>query len=183
MFMSDSLIINLTILPEEGLQLSFSKDGAWFQKCFAREELPEFSLENADAHCLITRSGSNIYIRGNLSVTITGECARCLKPAKFSSGGDFTYTLAPEKAETSREIELSAEDLEQDYYHGDFIDLTPIICEQILLQAPMKILCAGDCQGLCPSCGTNLNAGKCDCRVETVDERLAALKNFKVKKI
>jgi uncharacterized protein len=49
------------------------------------------------------------------------------------------------------------------------------------LQVPMKILCSEECKGLCPNCGVNLNTGSCNCRREMTDERLAALKNFRVK--
>jgi uncharacterized protein len=179
--MSDSLKINLTILPEEGLRLTFSVGATWFRKCFSENELPEFLLEKADVSCLITRSADTIYIRGNLLARISQECDRCLEPAWISIGGDFAYTLVPEKAETLEELELSAEELEKGYYKGDFIELAPIICEQIVLQAPMKILCASDCKGLCPHCGTNLNTGSCNCRTDAVDDRLSVLKNFRVK--
>ena len=179
--MSDSLKINQTILPEEGLRLTFSEGAAWFKECFSEDELPGFSLVKADVNCLISKSGDTIYIRGELTAQISQECDRCLETATVPVSGDFAYTLVPEKAETSEELELSAEDLEKGYYKGDFIDLAPIICEQIVLQAPMKMLCADDCKGLCPHCGINLNTGSCNCRLDVVDDRLAVLKKFKVK--
>jgi len=162
--------------------LEFSEGAEWFRKCFTKEELPDFLLDKADVDCLISRSGDTIYIRGTLSANIMQECDRCLELATIPIGGDFTYTLVPGKAETSEELELSAEDLEKGYYQGDFIDLAPIVCEQIILQTPMKILCAENCRGLCPCCGTNLNKGKCDCRLFVTDSRLAALKDIKIKK-
>ena len=179
--MSDSLKINLTILPEEGLRLAFSEGAAWFKECFSDDERPEFSLVRADVACLITRSGDTIYIRGELAAQISQECDRCLELANISIGGDFTYTLVPEKAEVAEDLELTDQELETSYYRGDFIDLAPMICEQIVLQAPMKILCAEDCRGLCPHCGKNLNTGSCDCRSDNVDDRLAVLKKFRVK--
>ena len=179
--MSDSLKINLTILPEEGLRLAFSEDAAWFNECFSIDELPEFSLVRADIKCLVTRSGDTIYIRGELVAQITQECSRCLELATIPIGGDFTYTLVPAKEETEENLELTVQELEICYYRGDFIDLAPIICEQIVLQVPMKILCTEDCKGLCPRCGNNLNTGSCNCHSDVVDDRLAVLKNIKVK--
>ena len=41
-----------------------------------------------------------------------------------------------------------------------------------------KPLCAEDCGGLCPECGTNLNKGQCDCTPRWEDPRLAALKSL-----
>lgn len=179
--MSDSLKINLTILPEEGLHLTFSEDGSWFRECFSGGEPPDFTLTGVDVDCLVSRSGDTIYIRGRLAGRIRQACDRCLEQADVAIGGDFVYTLVPEKAETAEERELTAEELETSYYRGDFIDLAPLICEEIVLQVPMKILCSEQCKGLCPNCGVNLNTGSCNCRREMTDERLAALKNFRVK--
>lgn len=179
--MSDSLKINLTILPEEGLHLTFSEGANWFKGCFSATELPEFSLRKVDVDCLITRSGDTIYIRGELTAHISQACDRCLEPAAVAIRGEFAYTLVPEKAEIADDLELTAQELETSYYRGDFIDLAPIICEQIVLQAPMKILCSEDCKGLCPYCGTNLNTGSCNCQSMVVDDRLAVLKKFRVK--
>jgi len=86
-----------------------------------------------------------------------------------------------EKAQVEEDLELTAEELEMSYYHGDFIDLAPMICEQIVLQAPMRVLCTDDCKGLCPHCGINLNSGSCNCHSDVVDDRLAVLKNFRIK--
>ncbi len=180
--MADSLKINPAILPEEGLTLSFSEDATWFEACFSGGRLPDFSLIRADVTCLITRLGETVYIRGTLSETIRQDCSRCLEPTTLSVDGDFFYTLMPEKAELEEERELTAEELETSFYSGDFIDLAPLLCEQIVLQAPMKALCSEDCKGLCPHCGANLNVTACSCQSDSVDPRLAVLKNFKVKK-
>ncbi|MDD4357892.1 MAG: DUF177 domain-containing protein [Smithellaceae bacterium] len=179
--MSDSLKINLTILPEERLRLAFSEDAEWFKECFSADELPEFSLVRADVNCFITRAGDTIFIRGELAAQISQECSRCLELATIPIGGDFTYTLVPVKEETAENMELTAQELETSCYRGDFIDLAPIICEQIVLRVPMKILCTEDCKGLCPRCGINLNTDSCYCHSDVVDDRLAVLKNFKVK--
>lgn len=47
----------------------------------------------------------------------------------------------------------------------------------IIMSLPTKHLCKEDCKGLCLSCGTNLNLGRCDCRTEeeTVVGGLSAL--------
>jgi uncharacterized protein len=179
--MSDSLKINLTILPEEGLRLTFSEGAAWFKECFSDDERPEFSLVKVDVNCMITKSGDTICIRGELAAKISQECGRCLEPATIPIGGDFVYTLVPAKVEVAKDLELTAQELETSYYHGDFIDLAPMICEQIVLQVPMKILCTVDCKGLCSHCGINLNTGSCVCRSDVMDDRLAVLKKIRVK--
>jgi uncharacterized protein len=104
-----------------------------------------------------------------------------MEKAKLSIEADFFYTLMPAKAETREDLELKPEELEISYYQGDFIDLAPIICEQIILQIPMKVICREECRGLCQHCGANLNVSSCNCRNDCADSRMAALENFKIK--
>ena len=58
---------------------------------------------------------------------------------------------------------LREEDIGLAYYEGEEIDLTPLVHEQALLALPTRPLCTEGCRGLCPRCGTNLNAGPCGC--------------------
>ena len=60
----------------------------------------------------------------------------------------------------------------------DEIDLGHLMREQFYLALPMKPLCGDDCRGLCPVCGTNLNRGRCQCKREWEDPRLAVLKTL-----
>ena len=179
--MSDSLKINVVILPDSGLHLAFSESADWFNACFPADAQPEFCLIRADGDFLITRSGDTIFIRGSLDATLGMDCSRCLEPARLEVGGSFAYTLLPAQTETRDDLELRAEDLEIGSYQGDFIDVAPLICEQIVLMTPMKVLCTQECKGLCPHCGVNRNRVLCHCQADIVDDRLAVLKKFKVK--
>jgi uncharacterized protein len=78
------------------------------------------------------------------------------------------------------EKELTAADLDFEYYEGEVIDLDEVIFEQVVLQVPMKPLCSESCRGLCPHCGVNLNKTTCNCQNEVIDERLAVLKRIKL---
>jgi uncharacterized protein len=180
--MSNSLKINVVTIPEEGLNFVFSADGKWFKECLQDgDQPPDFNLRKVDVQCQITRVSSTIFIKGNLSVLLGICCSRCLEEADLPADGDFYYTLAPIRPEDKEDVELQAEELEISYYQGDFIDLAPIVCEQVILQIPIKPLCSEECKGLCPHCGVNLNAASCNCDLEFVDPRLAALKNIKIK--
>jgi uncharacterized protein len=179
--MSNSLKINIVTIPEEGLSFVLSEDGEWFKGCVQERDYPDFSLQKFDVNCRISIISSTVFIKGNLSVLLNVYCSRCLENANLSAAGDFAYTLIPAKNETEKERELNAEDLEIGYYDGEFVDLTPLICEQIILQIPIKALCREECKGLCPQCGANLNTASCNCQRGFVNERMAVLKDFKVK--
>ena len=179
--MTNSLKINVVTIPEEGLNVVLSEDGAWFKQCFPNSETLDFTLRQVDINCLLTKTASTIFVKGKLSAIIDIGCSRCLEETKLPLGADFSYTLIPAKAETEEDLELKAEELEISHYHGDFIDLTPIIREQIILQIPIKALCSEGCKGLCPHCGINLNISVCNCHLDFADNRMAVLKSFKVK--
>jgi uncharacterized protein len=179
--MTNSLKINVLNIPEEGLRFALSESGERFKECIRGDEGLDFTLQKVDVDCLVTKTASTIYIKGTLSAIIKINCSRCLEDVNEPLAADFDYTLIPEKSETREDLELTAEELEISYYQGDFIDLEPIICEQIILQIPIKALCKEECRGLCPHCGINLNVETCNCHLEVVDIRMAALKNIKVK--
>ena len=179
--MPDSLKINVVNIPEEGLKYIVSEEGARFKECLSDTSDIDFTLRKVDLDCLITKTSNTVFIKGNLSAIINGNCSRCLEDVSIPIGGNFTYTLVPAKAEIREDLELTAEELEISHYSGEFIDLTSIICEQIILQIPIKTLCRGGCKGLCPQCGMNLNNSSCNCHLNVVDSRMAVLKNFKVK--
>jgi len=179
--MANSLKINVFLIPEEGQRFVFSEGDTWLQSCFNDSEKPDFVLEKVDVNCLITMTSGTIFIKGFFSALIDICCSRCLEHASLPIGSDFAYTLIPAKAETREDLELMPEELEISYYQGDFIDLAPIICEQIMLQVPMKALCSEECKGLCTHCGANLNTSSCNCHLNVVKDRLAVLKNFRVK--
>ena len=180
--MANSLKINVFLIPEEGQRFTFSEGDSWFKSCFQAGDVPDFYLDKVDVDCLITKSSGTIFIKGAFSAFIDICCSRCLEDTKLTIGSDFAYTLVPAKAETAGELELRPEELEISYYQGDFIDLTSIICEQIILQIPIKVLCREECKGLCQQCGANLNTSSCNCTSESLDSRLAVLKNFVIKK-
>ena len=179
--MSNSLKINVVNIPEEGLKYVLSEEGERFKECLPDTANTDFTLRKVDIDCLITKTSTTVFINGKLSAIIKSYCSRCLEDVNIPIGGNFTYTLFPAKAETREDLELTAEELEISHYQGDFVDLTSIICEQIILQIPFQTLCREECKGLCPRCGINLNTSSCNCHLDVVDHIMAVLKNLKVK--
>jgi uncharacterized protein len=96
------------------------------------------------------------YWHGRLDGKVALDCRRCLS--------DTT-------ADVSEELHLifaeAGDPDDPDVYPIDpdarELDLRPAVREHWLLEAPAYVLCRPDCKGLCPTCGTDLNAGDCDC--------------------
>jgi len=108
------------------------------------------------------------------------ECRRCVEPFRLAVDAPFDIRYLPASAASAEpEREVEEEDLGTSYYRDDQIDLNELLREQFYLALPMKPLCQEACKGLCSHCGTNLNAGQCDCAPAWEDPRLAALRQLK----
>ena len=128
------------------------------------------------------RAGLDVFFHGSLHGQVVGTCARCLEDYSFPVDHPFVFVLTPRAAAVTEPARLSPDDLALSYYEGEEIDLTPLVHEQIILALPTRPLCGEACQGLCPRCGANLNAGACGCPAAPADPRLAVLHALKREK-
>ncbi len=126
---------------------------------------------------LSTAGAGHVYFRGRIEGVAAGECRRCLT--------DVTTPVALESHLVFVAADAEGADEESDAYGFDpdalELDLRPALREEWLLHAPAFPLCREDCQGLCPTCGTdrNLPAGDpsaCHC-APAADPRWAALRD------
>ncbi len=153
------------------LEQIFNIDGAFRDIDYSFE--PDFSL--SDDFVLKTpvsfkgRVANNtgiVSLSGTASFSAVVTCSRCAE--EFSR--DFTVGIEHLLAQS-----LNDED-NDDYIvtENAELDLSQLICEDIVLSLPPRFLCSEDCKGLCSRCGKNLNNGPCGCKKE-VDPRMAAL--------
>jgi uncharacterized protein len=122
--------------------------------------------------------------QGALRTVVRLTCDRCLTDYDFPVAAEFHLLLeAAEQDEDGwsvKEMDNSAE-LELMEVDEPAADLTEILRQQLFLSLPVKQLCSPDCQGLCPSCGANLNSQSCVCATETDSSPFAALAALKKK--
>ncbi len=116
-----------------------------------------------------TRTGEGILVQGTFNTTAQMDCIRCLEDSNVRVNGfvEELFFYPPSTA------------LDEDAFTmGDDgnIDLGPLIRQESLINRPMQPLCQEDCKGLCIECGSNLNTDPCDCEIDDIDPRLAALK-------
>jgi uncharacterized protein len=137
----------------------------------------------------VRNDGDAYRVTGRVETRLRLECGRCLEPFEIpvESAFELRYvpapgTPAPGQAHQGRgeavEQEVAEDDLTTAYYKDESLDLGELMHEQFVLALPMKPLCSDACQGLCPSCGTNLNKATCDCQPAWTDPRLAALQGL-----
>jgi uncharacterized protein len=117
---------------------------------------------------------------GRVETTLELPCSRCLEPFTLPVEQTFDLRYQPHALNAGEgEREIEEDDLTTAFYEDDEIDLGQLMREQFYLALPMKPLCADDCKGLCPVCGTNLNRGACGCKRGWDDPRMAALRELK----
>lgn len=92
----------------------------------------------------ITRITNALTVDLNINAVIFADCSRCLSEFKWVFDKDARLSYF-----------LDSSDV--------FIDLTPSIREEIILDYPIKPLCGLNCKGLCVTCGKNKNEGGCNC--------------------
>lgn len=128
----------------------------------------------------LTRDARKIRVVGTVATTLECECSRCLEPFPIPVDARVDLTLLPVSAAAGRgETELQADDVGVSYYTDETLDLGALMREQFYLALPMKPLCAEECRGLCPVCGTNRNRSSCHCTSEWVDPRFEMLRRFR----
>ena len=135
-------------------------------------------------------SGETYHLRGRLKAQLALSCARCAEPSDFPVDVPVDLRFVPAAVEKAGAPVSASNDDEDDgremndddpsivLYDEPRIDLAQVAREQCYLAVPMKPLCRPDCQGLCPQCGTNRNAGTCTCESQWEDPRLAGLKSL-----
>ena len=126
----------------------------------------ELTIENTGNHVL------KIY--GKTDITVILPCDRCLEDV---------HTVIPLTFEQKLDMKQTAEDRikdldESSYLNGTDLDMDRMVYLELLMNWPHKILCKEDCKGLCATCGKNLNFGKCGCKEEPKDPRMAAISDI-----
>ena len=91
-----------------------------------------------------------VLVSGTAAVTLVGECGRCLDPIE--------QELVIDVQELYLYPGTDSDDEDASRVEGEVIDLEPLIRDEVVLDLPFMPLCREDCAGLCPTCGTNLNA-------------------------
>lgn len=118
----------------------------------------------------ISTSADVVVLKAKASWRFDGVCDRCAEPFCRDMETDVEHILV-----TSLNNEENDDFILLENYQ---LPLDELVETDVLLSLPSKNLCREDCRGLCPMCGKNLNEGLCGCKPDTVDPRLAVLKQL-----
>lgn len=130
---------------------------------FVRKAPVELTLANTGK--------KQIRLEARLDVTIAMFCDRCLADVDKTFQIEILREFDLEKTDEERREELD----EIAYLEGNALDVDSMVCEEVLVELPMKVLCKDDCKGICRKCGANLNDGACGCDTAELDPRMAKI--------
>lgn len=108
-----------------------------------------------------------VLVTGVASARLRGECVRCLT--------EITDEVEIELQELYVHAGSQATEAEASRLEGDLLDLQPLLRDSVVLDLPFQPLCRVDCQGLCPECGSDLNADPPHSHGTVIDPRWAQL--------
>ncbi len=134
-------------------------------------------------HVQLLRTQSGILVTGTVHTRVEMVCSRCLAPAHYD-----LHVHVEEEFFPTVEVYTGAAIHWEEYTDDEallidaqhILDLTEVVRQDLIISLPMQPLCFDGCKGLCPVCGQNLNEGACQCQVEDIDPRWAALAQLKV---
>ena len=145
-----------------------------------RVRLEDSELSDVSGTLILLRTDCGLLATLKVRARVSERCARCLVEANCPVEMEFEEEfIAVVDANTGARGHLSKDD-EAFQIGPDFVlDLREPIRQYGLMAEPVKPLCRPDCAGLCPTCGSNLNEGACEC-APVVDERLSVLAGIDV---
>jgi uncharacterized protein len=130
--------------------------------------------------CNLLRLQNSILVKCAVNTEVELTCSRCLtkfrQPLKIKFEEEFLPTIdILSGAPMPPPEESGAFTIDEQH----ILDLTEAVRQYSLLNIPIKPLCKKDCAGLCPTCGKNLNEGKCRCPKDKIDPRWSKLAELK----
>jgi uncharacterized protein len=121
------------------------------------------------------QAATDVVVRGRVAGEFELACRRCLDPVVAGIDEELALLyragMEPGDDEPADVLPLP---------RGATLDLTVPVREHVLLAVPTYVYCRGECRGLCPQCGANLNQAVCGCTSEESDERWGPLRRLRV---
>lgn len=112
----------------------------------------------------ISNTGSLLLVKGEVKAEVRLECSRCTTDFVLPVEADVEEEFRLEKVgDAIQVLPIDEEETTPDLMSGSLLDVQELIRQNLLPVLPIQPLCKPDCKGLCPTCGENLNVGKCQC--------------------
>lgn len=118
----------------------------------------------------LTNINGILELDGRLKTGYKVSCYRCLKEIEGQLDIAIYENITNDKSK--------ADDSDEYFYTGNYLELDKILEDNMILNLPMKHLCTQECKGLCKHCGVDLNTGICCCKDDTANPQMESLRNY-----
>jgi uncharacterized protein len=119
---------------------------------------------------IVFNIGGALVMKASADAMFHSFCDRCQKEFSMPLSVEFESNIALEETEETGDDTIIV--------NSGMLDIDEVVRDHLILSIPTKLLCNEDCKGLCFHCGADLNENSCSCVKESIDPRLAALKDF-----
>jgi uncharacterized protein len=139
--------------------------------------LPEWPADRARGTVRLLRTHHGVLVTADIGVRVSATCDRCLTDFSRDSNLNVEEECFP-TLDPGSGRRMSPPQESEGVVHIDarqVLDLTDVLRQYLLTDAPIKTLCRQDCRGLCQECGADLNQEECRCSAAPVDPRWGAL--------
>ena len=156
-------------LDAGGKHFRFVVRAAWIRGALEGTDVGQGGADGA-IDVRLSRSGTDVVVRGTLAAELSVPCARCLEPARVVVHEPISALVIPaaELAPASPhgkgedEADLPGGDAEVIAYDGETVVLDELVRDELLLAVPMIPLCSESCPGISPehpeeSAGTDID--------------------------
>ncbi len=178
-------------IPAHGRELVVSDENVW-TKPIQDLHIDCKIVEPLCVKVLATPLQGGILVRGKLTGRVALACDLCAEVTEFEINHsiDAFESIPGESIDFEDGSDDDGEDFEDALADSEsrvvldknipYLDMGALCWEELMLALPMRPLCQDNCQGLCPTCGINLNESVCACTQDQGDPRLAVLRNLKI---
>ncbi|HTQ47826.1 MAG TPA: DUF177 domain-containing protein [Polyangiaceae bacterium] len=153
-------------LDAAGKAVSFALRKEWMRRALEESEVQP-AAGDGSLEVRVSKSGTDVVLRGKLAAELVVPCARCLEPARVSVKQDLSAlaVLRSKMRDEARgkrgskgrngsragdgdEDEESPPDADMIAYDGETLVLDDLVRDELLLAVPMIPLCSEACPGI-----------------------------------
>jgi len=148
-------------LDAAGKQFRFDVRAPWIRGAVEGTDI-QAAGHDGELDVRVSKSGTDVVVRGTITAELVVPCARCLEPARVVVREPVSALFVPggvpapshreprrEKRE-EREEEVISDDADVIPYDGETVVMDSLVRDEILLGIPMIPLCSEACAGIRP---------------------------------
>jgi uncharacterized protein len=138
----------------------------------------EPSEQDGELDVRLSKSGTDVVVRGTLKADLVVPCSRCLAPARVPVREELSILAVPGahgergRGDDSEDAEVDPGEADVIAFEGESIVLDDLVRDELLLGIPMIPLCSEACPGIRPE---RLSSDAPSAAEENIDPRLRPL--------